>query len=298
MQTTILKGKTVSSKIKEGLIDRVKHLKSLDITPGLAAIIIGNNPASELYVSSKAKTFKKMNCFSEIFKLDKDIKQNEIIDFIKRLNKNDKFHGILLQLPLPVHLDENELLNTIDPIKDVDGFHPANLGLLMQGNPNFIPCTPLGCIKILDHYKIKTEKKHVVVVGRSNIVGKPIASLLSQNFNYGNATVTLCHSRTSNLSQFTKQADILIAAVGVPNLIKKNMVREGVVIIDVGINRIEDKDKERGYRIVGDVDFEGMLNHAEAITPVPGGVGVMTVTMLLSNTIDSAFNKIKKMEIK
>ena len=298
MQTTILKGKAVSSKIKEDLIDKVNHLKSSDIIPGLAAIIVGNNPASELYVSSKAKTFKKMNCFSEIFKLDNDIKQNKIIDFINKLNKNDKFHGILLQLPLPGHLDENELLNAIDPIKDVDGFHPVNLGLLMQGNPNFIPCTPLGCIKILDHYKIKTEKKHVVVVGRSNIVGKPIASLLSQNCNYGNATVTLCHSRTNDLSQFTKQADILIAAVGVPNLIKKNMVKEGVIIIDVGINRIKDKDKKRGYRIVGDVDFEDILGHAQAITPVPGGVGVMTVTMLLSNTIDSACNKIKKMEIK
>ncbi len=294
METLILKGKQVSSKIKEELAGKILSLKKKGITPSLAAVIVGDNPASKLYVSSKAKTFSKLDCYSEIFELSSDIKKDELINFIQDLNKNKKFHGILLQLPLPKHLDEKEILQVIVPEKDVDGFHPVNQGYIMQGNPKFIPCTPLGCLKILDYYDIDVEGKDIVVIGRSNIVGKPIASLLSQNFSYGNATVTLCHTRTKDLPSYTKKADIIIAAVGVPNLVNQSMIKEGAHIIDVGINRIEDDSREKGYRVVGDVSFNDVLGKAASITPVPGGVGVMTVTMLLSNTVDAAFNQTKE----
>ena len=294
METLILKGKPVSSKIKEDLSVRISVLKSKDIIPSLAAIIVGNNPASKLYVSSKAKTFAKLGCYSEVFELESNIDKDALINFIQNLNKNKKFHGILLQLPLPKHLDEKEILQIIIPEKDVDGFHPVNQGYIMQGNPKFIPCTPLGCLKILDYYNINVEGKDVVVIGRSNIVGKPISSLLSQNFSYGNATVTLCHTRTKDLSLYTKKADIIIAAVGVPNLVNRDMIKKGAHIIDVGINRIEDNSREKGYRVVGDVNFNDVLGKAASITPVPGGVGVMTVTMLLSNTVEATFNQTKE----
>ena len=294
MDTLILKGKPVSIKIKENLVAKISKLKSAGIIPCLAAIIIGKNPASKLYVSSKAKTFKSLNCLSETFEFPSDIRKNILINHIEELNINKKFHGILVQLPLPKHLDEKEILERIIPEKDVDGFHPQNQGYIMQGIPKFIPCTPLGCLEILKYYKIDTKGKHVVVVGRSNIVGKPIAALLAQNFNYANATVTLCHTKTENLSYFTTKADLIIVAVGVPNLIGPNMVKKGVHIIDVGINRIEDLSKEKGYRVVGDVDFEKMLNKAASITPVPGGVGIMTVTMLLNNTVQAAINQTNK----
>tara|TARA_B110000263_G_C15263005_1_gene489756 strand:+ start:560 stop:1441 length:882 start_codon:yes stop_codon:yes gene_type:complete len=291
LNTIILKGKSVSLKIKDELLSKIKDLESKGITPSLAAIIVGNNPASKLYVSSKAKAFSKLGCHSEVFELPLDTKKEILIESINKLNKNEKFHGILLQLPLPKHLNEKEILKMISPKKDVDGLHPENQGYIMQGDPQFIPCTPFGCLQILDYYNIDIEGKDVVVVGRSNLVGKPIASLLSQNFSYGNATVTLCHTRTKNLELYTKKADIIIAAVGVPNLIKKDMIKEGVHIIDVGINRIDDKSKEKGYRVVGDVDFDNVLGKAGSITPVPGGVGVMTVTMLLSNTVQAAINQ-------
>jgi len=294
LETLILKGKPVSSKIKEDLSVRISVLKSKDIIPSLAAIIVGNNPASKLYVSSKAKTFAKLGCYSEVFELESNIDKDALINFIQNLNKNKKFHGILLQLPLPKHLDEKEILQIIIPEKDVDGFHPVNQGYIMQGNPKFIPCTPLGCLKILDYYNINVEGKDVVVIGRSNIVGKPISSLLSQNFSYGNATVTLCHTRTKDLSLYTKKADIIIAAVGVPNLVNRDMIKKGAHIIDVGINRIEDNSREKGYRVVGDVNFNDVLGKAASITPVPGGVGVMTVTMLLSNTVEATFNQTKE----
>ena len=291
MDTLILKGKVVSLKVKDELSSKITDLKSKDITPSLAAIIVGDNPASKLYVSSKAKAFSKLGCYSEVFSLPKDSSKEVLINFISELNENKKFHGILLQLPLPKHLNEKEILKTISPKKDVDGLHPENQGYIMQGDPQFIPCTPFGCLQILDYYNIDVEGKDVVVVGRSNLVGKPIASLLSQNFSYGNATVTLCHTRTKSLASYTQKADIIIAAVGVPNLIKKNMIKEGAHIVDVGINRIDDTSKEKGYRVVGDVDFDDVLGKAASITPVPGGVGVMTVTMLLSNTVQAAINQ-------
>jgi methylenetetrahydrofolate dehydrogenase (NADP+)/methenyltetrahydrofolate cyclohydrolase len=292
LDTIILKGRDVSSSIKEELSSQISDLKLKGITPCLAAIIAGDNPASKLYVNSKAKTFKKMDCDSEIFTLSSNVDEKDLLSLIEKINNNSKFHGILVQLPLPKHLNEKKILEAIKPEKDVDGFHPKNQGYLMQGNPSFIPCTPYGCLKILEHYNISTNGKNIVVIGRSNIVGKPIASLLSQNAKYGNGTVTLCHSRTKNLSDFTKKADIIIAAVGIPNLIKKDMIKDGADIIDVGINRIDDKSREKGYRVVGDVDFDNVLDKASSITPVPGGVGVMTVTMLLSNTVKAALNQI------
>ena len=291
MNTLILKGKDVSSSIKEDLLKKIENLKLKDITPCLAAIIVGDNPASKLYVNSKAKTFKKMDCDSKIFTLPSNINEKDLLSLIDKINNDSKFHGILVQLPLPKHLDEQKVLEKIKPEKDVDGFHPKNQGYLMQGNPSFIPCTPYGCLKILEYYNIDTNGKNVVVIGRSNIVGKPIASLLSQNTKYGNGTVTLCHSRTKKLSDFTKKADIIIAAVGIPKLIKKNMIKDGAHIIDVGINRIDDESREKGYRVVGDVDFDNVLDKVSSITPVPGGVGVMTVTMLLSNTVRAAIKQ-------
>ena len=291
MNTLILKGKDVSSSIKEDLSKKIENLKLKDITPCLAAIIVGDNPASKLYVNSKAKTFKEMDCDSKIFTLPSNINEKDLLSLIEEINNNIKFHGILVQLPLPKHLNEQKVLEKIKPEKDVDGFHPKNQGYLMQGNPSFIPCTPYGCLKILEYYNIDANGKIVGGIGRSNIVGKPIASLLSQNTKYGNGTVTLCHSRTKKLSDFTKKADIIIAAVGIPKLIKKNMIKDGAHIIDVGINRIDDESREKGYRVVGDVDFDNVLDKVSSITPVPGGVGVMTVTMLLSNTIQAAINQ-------
>ena len=291
MDTVILKGKDVSSNIKEKLSIQISALKLKGIIPCLAAIIVGDNPASKLYVNSKAKIFKKMNCNSEIFILPSNADEKDLLSLIDKINNDTKFHGILVQLPLPKHLNEQKILEKIKPEKDVDGFHPKNQGYLMQGNPSFIPCTPYGCLKILEYYNIDTNGKNIVVIGRSNIVGKPIASLLSQNTGYGNGTVTLCHSRTKNLSDFTKKADIIIAAVGIPNLIKKDMIKSGAHIIDVGINRLDDKTREKGYRVVGDVDFDDVLDKVSSITPVPGGVGVMTVTMLLNNTVQAAINQ-------
>ena len=293
MDTLVLKGKPVSSKIKEALSSKITKLHSMGIIPSLAVVIVGNNPASKLYVNSKAKAFKASNCESEIFEFPSNIEQVELLRCIDSLNQS-RFHGILVQLPLPNHLNESQILEQIKPEKDVDGFHPQNQGYIMQGNPKFIPCTPLGCLEILKYYNIDTKGKYIVVVGRSNIVGKPMASLLSQNLEYGNATVTLCHTKTNNLDAFTSKADIIIAAAGVPKLINRNMIKKGSHIIDVGINRIDDSNAKKGYRVVGDVNFNDILGKAASITPVPGGVGVMTVTMLLSNTVQAAINQRRK----
>ena len=290
LETRILKGKPVADKIKAQLSVDIEQLASEGIIPGLATVLVGNDPASEVYVRGKAKAFEKLNCFSETFRLEEDAKEFEVISLIHHLNQNPKFHGILLQLPLPKHLDSQKILSEISPKKDVDGFHPVNLGSLLEGSPNFIPCTPNGIIEVLKFYNIKTEGKHAVIVGRSNIVGKPMFAILAQKMETGNATVTICHTRTPDISYFTKQADIIIAASGVPELIKGTMIKDGVIIIDVGINRVDD-DSEKGYCLVGDVDFNGVKGIAGSVTPVPGGVGPMTITMLLSNTVQSAKNK-------
>ena len=283
----VLLGKPVAEKNYSLLKDRIIKLKNEGIVPKLVVILIGDNAASKIYVNSKAKIFKQLNCYSEIVKLKENVSENLLFKLISKLNKDNSIHGILLQLPLPKHLDSNNFLSKINPLKDVDGFHPENLGLLLQGNPRFIPCTPLGCIKILDYYKIDVKSKHVVIIGRSNIVGKPMMSLLSQSFEIGNATVTICHSYTKDLSKYTKSADIIICAVGKPNLINKTMIKEGCIIVDVGINRVNDSS-EKGYHIVGDIDYKSVSNIAGSITPVPGGVGPMTISMLVNNTILAA----------
>ena len=284
----LLLGKDVAENSYLTQIEEINKLSLKGIVPKLAVILIGDNSASKIYVKSKTKIFKKYNCLSETFNLSENLETKQVVELITDLNKKSEVHGILVQLPLPKHIDESIVLNSIDPNKDVDGFHPFNLGKLMSGSPNFIPCTPLGIVKILDFYRIKTDGKHVVVIGRSNIVGKPIALLLSQKFKIGNSTVTICHSSTKKIEKFTSQADILIVAIGSPNFINSRMVKESAVIIDVGINRLENNKFEKGYNIVGDVDYNSVIDKVKYITPVPGGVGPMTICMLLNNTINSA----------
>ena len=293
MSATILYGKPVSEKIKSDLQVKIENLAKNNVIPKLAVILIGNDPASKIYVRNKHKTFIKMNCLSEIFTFDENVDESEVIDLIERLNSDNSVHGILVQLPAPKHINESNVINSINPNKDVDGLHPMNSGNLLQGKPNFIPCTPYGCIKILEYYDIDTHSKDIVIIGRSNLVGKPLFALLSQKFEVGNATVTLCHTGTKNISEYTKKADIVIAAVGSEKLLKEDMIKNDAVLIDVGINRVDD-DSEKGYSIVGDIDYEEVLEKCRAVTPVPGGVGVMTVTMLLYNTVISAIGKEKQ----
>ena len=288
METKLLKGKPVSNHIKSSLSKLISNLKEDGIVPGLAAVLVGDDPASHVYVRSKSKVFESNDCFSKTYKMSKDSSEVEILDLIDKLNNDSRIHGILVQLPLPNHLDSKKILNKVKPSKDVDGFHPLNLGSLFEGNPNFIPCTPNGIIQILDYYKIETSGKHVVVIGRSNIVGKPMFALLAQKFKVGNATVTMCHTGTKDTSYYTKQADIVIAAVGVPEMLNSDMIKEGACLIDVGINRIEDNSSDKGYRLVGDIDIKSVMGKASSITPVPGGVGPMTITMLLYNTVLAA----------
>ena len=287
MNTKILKGLPVSKHIKSSLKKKVDKLLDRGIIPTLAAVLVGDDPASEIYVNSKHKTFIKNNCRSIIHKLDKNVSQPKLIEFIQMLNSDNNIHGILIQLPLPNHLNEEVVLNTINPDKDVDGFHPSNLGKLLIGSPRFVPCTPQGCLEILKYYSITVQSKHVVILGRSNIVGKPLMALLSQKFDIGNATVTICHTGTSDIAKYTKQADIIIVAIGNPLFLTSDMIKKNVDIVDVGINRINDQS-DKGYKIVGDVDYENIIGKANSITPVPGGVGPMTITMLLNNTIIAA----------
>ena len=287
METLLLKGKPVSDSIRLSLEPRVQSLKETGIVPKLAAIIVGDDPASQVYVRNKARAFEKLNCESQTYRLDSKSNEENVLTLIDRLNNDPSAHGILVQLPLPNHLDSKTILHTVSPNKDVDGFHPENLGLLLEGNPNFIPCTPHGVLEILRHYDIPVSGRHAVIVGRSNIVGKPMFALLAQKFEMGNATVTICHTGTKDLAAYTKQGDIIIAAAGSPNMITGDMIKEGADIIDVGINRVDD-DSEKGYTLVGDVNTESVMGIANSVTPVPGGVGPMTITMLLVNTVKSA----------
>ena len=287
METLLLKGKPVSDSIRLSLEPRVQSLKEIGIVPKLAAIIVGDDPASQVYVRNKARAFKKLSCESQTYRLDSKSSEENVLTLIDRLNNDPSAHGILVQLPLPNHLDSKTILHTVSPNKDVDGFHPENLGLLLEGNPNFIPCTPHGVLEILRHYDISVSGRHAVIVGRSNIVGKPMFALLAQKFEMGNATVTICHTGTKDLAAYTKQGDIIIAAAGSPNMITGDMIKEGADIIDVGINRVDD-DSEKGYTLVGDVNTESVMGIANSVTPVPGGVGPMTITMLLVNTVKSA----------
>jgi methylenetetrahydrofolate dehydrogenase (NADP+)/methenyltetrahydrofolate cyclohydrolase len=286
-ETKILSGKEVASAVYNDLSSRIDRLTSEKVTPGLAAVLVGDDPASQVYVRNKRRRFENMGLFGETFRLSDDSSENDVLALINDLNGDDRFHGILIQLPLPKGIDSDNILRSVRPDKDVDGFHPENIGLLAAGNPRFIPCTPKGILRILRFYNIETSGKHSVIVGRSNIVGRPMALMLSAKNDTGNATVTVCHSRTPDIAYYTRQADIIIAAVGMPSLIKGDMISDGTVIIDVGINRVED-DSEKGYKLTGDVDLESVMNKASALTPVPGGVGPMTIAMLVENTIEAA----------
>lgn len=292
MTAQIIDGKLVSKAIRKDLKQRINILAQRGVTPGLAAVLIGDDPASITYVNAKARACKKLKLHSETIRKQDTISQKELIDIVTDLCTDSAIHGILVQSPLPDHIDELSVTLAIDPRKDVDGFHPHNVGLMLTGRPNLLPCTPFGIIKLLEYYQIDPSGKEVVVVGRSNIVGKPVAVMLLQKGPMANATVTVAHSRTKNLAEITRRADILIAATGSPGTISGNMVKDGAVIIDVGVNRVEDPTTEKGYRLVGDVDFESCVERASWITPVPGGVGPMTIAMLMYNTVTAAENLI------
>ena len=284
METVILSGIEASKALYSSLEDRISRLKNHSITPGLAAVLVGNNPASEIYVKNKTKKFEALGLKTDLFRLNEDVSEHELLSLIDKLNSDDKFHGILVQLPLPKHIDSEKVLNAIIPTKDVDGFHPENAGLLSIGKPRFIPCTPKGMMFILKHFNIDLNGKHVVVIGRSNIVGRPI-SILASLKELGNATVTLCHSGTKDLKYHSKQADVLVAALGSPEFVDASYIKEGACILDVGINRIERDGKSK---IVGDVNQESVTGIASSLTPVPKGLGPMTIAMLVENTVLSA----------
>ena len=283
----ILSGKEVSASVYDSLDQKIKSLRKNNITPGLAVVLVGEDSASQVYVRSKTKTFNKLSLFTKTYRLPSDSSERELLELIDDLNKNNLFHGILVQLPLPNHIESDKVINRILPSKDVDGFHPENAGLLSIGKPRFIPCTPKGIMEILKYYKIKLDGKHVVVVGRSNIVGRPISILTSLKGENSNGTTTICHSGTKDIGNHTKAADVVIVALGVPAFLKENMIKEGAAVIDVGINRVDDAS-EKGYRLVGDVAWEEIYKKASAITPVPGGVGPMTIAMLVQNTVEAA----------
>ena len=287
----ILSGKDVSQSVYQSLLNRISNLKDQNITPGLAVVIVGEDPASQVYVRSKTKKFKQLNLNTESFKLPDSTSEDELLKLIHSLNENDQFHGILVQLPLPRQIDSQRILETIDPRKDVDGFHPENTGLLSIGRPRFVPCTPKGIMRILSYYNIDLKGKHVVVVGRSNIVGRPISILTSLKQEGSNGTTSICHSGTPDISQFTKSADAIIVALGVPQFLTGDMLKDGAVVIDVGINRM-DADPEKGYKLVGDAHWESISSKISAATPVPGGVGPMTIAMLVENTVEAAENSV------
>ena len=284
METSILSGLEASKALYNSLEDRIAELKKHNIVPGLAAVLVGNNPASEIYVRNKTKKFEALGLKTELYRLDENASEEELLSLIYKLNLDSEFHGILVQLPLPKHINSEKVLNMIAPTKDVDGFHPENAGLLSIGKPRFIPCTPKGMMYILKHFNIDLDGKHVVVIGRSNIVGRPI-SILASLKELGNATVTLCHSGTKDLKYYSKQADVLVAALGSPEFVDASFIKEGACLLDVGINRIERDGKSK---IVGDVNQKSVMGKASSLTPVPKGVGPMTIAMLVENTVLSA----------
>lgn len=281
----ILDGKIVAQAVKEELKQKVALLKNEGRkTPHLAAVLIGNNGASETYVASKVKTCAEIGYESTLIRFEESVTEEELLKKIGELNTSSSIDGILVQLPLPKHISEEKVINAIAAEKDVDGFHPSNIGKMVQGQPAYIPATPYGILLLLQHYNIQTKGKHAVVIGRSNIVGRPMSILLSQNNSTGNSTVTLCHSHTHNLKDLCLQADIIVAALGKPEFLTADMVKDGAVVIDVGITRVEDPTKKKGYSIKGDVHFETVAPKCSFITPVPGGVGAMTIAALMKNT--------------
>jgi methylenetetrahydrofolate dehydrogenase (NADP+) / methenyltetrahydrofolate cyclohydrolase len=285
----LIDGRAIAEKVYVDLRTQIAELKSKDITPGLAVVLVGDNPASRTYVRSKDKMSRELGLHSVKLELPALTSQSELLERVEELNRDPKVHGILIQSPPPKQIDEAAIVRALDPRKDVDGFHPLNVAKLAMGDATgFVPCTPLGVQRLLVESKIDIAGAHVVVLGRSMIVGKPVALLLMQKAKGGDATVTVAHSRSNNLEEITRSADILIAAIGRAHFVKAEHIREGAVVIDVGINRVEDKNNERGYRLVGDVAFDEVVPKAKAITPVPGGVGPMTIAMLMSNTVKAA----------
>lgn len=284
----LLDGKIASQSVKQNLTSETRELiEKGKRPPHLAAILIGNNGASETYVASKVKFCSEIGFTSTLIRFEATIQEKELLEKIDELNADDLIDGILVQLPLPKHISEANIINSIHPDKDVDGFHPVSVGRLVQGLDTFIPATPYGIMLMLEHFNVNTKGKHAVVIGRSNIVGRPMSILLSSNAPYGNCTVTICHSHTPDLKQFTLQADILVAALGRPEFVKADMVKAGATVIDVGITRVEDSTAAKGYRIKGDVDFKEVSKVASAATPVPGGVGLMTIAGLMKNTLSA-----------
>jgi methylenetetrahydrofolate dehydrogenase (NADP+)/methenyltetrahydrofolate cyclohydrolase len=290
----ILDGAAVSAHIKSQIKEEARELKEKHgKAPHLAAVLVGNDPASQTYVGSKVRTCEELGFESTLLRFDESITEAELLEEVKKLNANDSVDGILVQLPLPKHISPDIVINNIDPAKDVDGFHPITQGKMLLGQPSFLPATPYGILLMLEHYNIDVTGKHCVVIGRSNIVGTPMTVLLSRNANPGNATVTICHSKTKNLGEITKQADVIVAAIGRPKFVTADMVKDGAIIIDVGINRIADASRKSGSRLVGDVDFDAVAPKSSYITPVPGGVGLMTICGLMKNTLMAARERIK-----
>ncbi len=293
MAAEIIDGKLIANEIREELKKEVQEMKASGITPGLGVILLGDDPASRSYVTAKERACDNLGIYSENVKLPVETTENDLLALVNKMNNDPKIDGILVQLPLPKHIDTDKVIMSILPKKDVDGFHPQSIGKMIMGKETFLPCTPYGIIKLLLHSNVKVEGANVVVVGRSNIVGKPVANLLLKKSEEGNATVTVCHSRTKNIAEITKKADILIAAIGKPEFITGDMIKDGAVVIDVGVNRVDDSTKKKGYRLVGDVEYKTASEKASKITPVPGGVGPMTITMLMYNTVKSARNREK-----
>ncbi len=284
MNTIIIDGKRTAERVRDKLRTAIEQLKQAGHIPGLAVVLVGENPASQVYVNSKVKACEELGIYSQKWSLPTETSQKELLELIDRLNHDDRIHGILVQSPPPPHIDEAAVVLRIDPRKDVDGFHPVNVAKLVMEDPSgFVPCTPMGCMELLKEYGIETQGKHAVIIGRSMIVGKPMAHLLMGK--HANATVTVAHSRTTDLAGLCRTADILVAAVGRPGLVTAQYVKPGAVVLDVGINRVEDSTRPRGYRIVGDVDYAEVAPICRAITPVPGGVGPMTIAMLMANTV-------------
>ena len=290
MSATIIDGKAIAAQVRGEVAEKVSALKAKGITPCLAVILVGENPASVSYVTGKQKALAEVGMADRSLHLPESTTEEELLKIIDDLNKDTAVHGILVQLPLPEHINEEKVLLAIDPEKDVDGFHPMNVGNLVIGKKAFLPCTPHGIIVLLEKMGIETSGKHAVVIGRSNIVGKPVSLLLARKET--NCTVTICHTGTKNIAEMTRQADILIAATGRPHTVTKDMVKPGAVVIDVGVNRIPDDTKKSGFRLTGDCDYADLLETASFITPVPGGVGPMTIAMLIFNTLESAENRL------
>jgi len=292
MSAVIIDGKQIASDVRAEVALNVSKLKEKGIAPCLAVILVGNNPASVSYVTGKRKALAEVGMLDRSIELPEDTSEKELLDLIEKLNKDDSVHGILVQLPLPKHIDEDKIIMAISPSKDVDGFHPVSVGNLMIGRPGFLPCTPHGIIVLLQKMGIETSGKHAVVIGRSNIVGKPVSILLARKD--VNCTVTMCHTGTKNMAEITRQADIIVVASGHPHTLTGDMVRDGAVVIDVGVNRIPDASKKSGFRLIGDCDFDDLKEKASFITPVPGGVGPMTIAMLMVNTLESAQSRLNE----